>query len=160
MFIKHIIICSILFLSVFNCKEDKKTIKQTAVTFKKEGELTILKVADSSKINLDIEIADTEFEVQTGLMYRDSMKKNQAMLFVFDTAIPRSFYMKNTKIALDIIYLDETKKIVSFQKYAKSMDETSLPSNEAAKYVLEVNAGLSDVWSLAIGDRISYNEQH
>ena len=153
---KHIILISIIALSVFACKEDKKTISQTDISFKKEGELTIFKLADSTEINLDIEIADTDFDIQTGLMYRASMKKKQAMLFVFDDVTERYFYMKNTKIPLDIIYIDEAKKIVSFQKNAIPMDETSLPSNVPAKYVLEINAGLIDVWSLAVGDSINW----
>ncbi|MBP0904390.1 DUF192 domain-containing protein [Mariniflexile gromovii] len=158
MFIKRIICISIISLSVFACKEDKKTIKQTEISFKKEGTLSVFKLKDSTKINLDIEIADTDFDIQTGLMYRNSMKDNQAMLFVFDDVTERYFYMKNTKIPLDIIYIDEAKNIVSFQKNAKPMDETSLPSNVPAKYVLEVNAGLVDAWSLAVGDSISYTE--
>ena len=80
---KHIILISIIALSVFACKEDKKTISQTDISFKKEGALTIFKLADSTEINLDIEIADTDFDIQTGLMYRACMKKKQAMLFVF-----------------------------------------------------------------------------
>ena len=65
--------------------------------------------------------------------------------------------MKNTKIPLDIIYIDEDKTIVSFQKNAKPFDETSLPSNAPAKYVLEVNAGLSDQWQLEVGDSIEFD---
>ncbi|WP_308990491.1 DUF192 domain-containing protein [Mariniflexile litorale] len=158
MFIKHITLISILTLSVFACKEDKKPIKQTDISFKKEGELSIFKLVDSTSLKIDIEIADTDFDIQTGLMYRDSMKKNQGMLFVFDDETERYFYMKNTKIALDLVYINGAKKIVSFQKNAKPFDETSLPSNEPAKYVLEVNAGLTDEWSLTVGDSISYSE--
>ncbi len=146
-----------LVLNLVSCKEDKKVIKQTEITFKKEGELTIFKISDSTKIKLDIEIADTDFDIQTGLMYRESMEKHQAMLFVFNDESERYFYMKNTKIPLDIIYLDANKTIVSFQKNTKPMDESSLPSNAPAKYVLEVNAGLVDIWSLAIGDSINYS---
>jgi uncharacterized membrane protein (UPF0127 family) len=152
-----LILFGILILNLYACKKEKKEIKQTEVTFKKEGELTIFKVIDSTEIKLDIEIAITDFEIQTGLMYRDSMKKNQGMLFVFDDVSERSFYMKNTKIALDIIYIAEDKLIVSFQKNTKPFDESSLPSNAPAKYVLEVNAGLVDTWSLSAGDKISYN---
>jgi uncharacterized protein len=137
------------------CKEDKKVVKQTEIAFKKEGELNILKL-DSTVVTLDIEIADTEYDTQTGLMYRNTMKKNQGMLFVFDDVSQRFFYMKNTKIPLDIIYIDEQKKIVSFQKNAKPFDESSLPSNFPAKYVLEVNAGLVDAWSLSVGDTLEY----
>lgn len=146
-------------LSVFpftSCKQDKKVITQTEVTFTKESDLTIFKVIDSTKVTLDIEIADTDFDIQTGLMYRNSMKKNQGMLFVFDDETERFFYMKNTKIPLDLIYINANKSIVSFQKNAKPFDESSLPSNAPAKYVLEVNAGLVDVWGIAVGDRITY----
>lgn len=146
-----------LVLNLSACKENKKNIQQTEVTFKKEGELSIFKASDSTEIKLDIEIADTDYDIQTGLMYRDSMEKNRGMLFVFDDASERYFYMKNTKISLDIIYIAEDKTIVSFQKNAKPFDENSLPSKVPAKYVLEVNAGLVDVWSIAVGDKIRYN---
>ena len=149
-------VCLNFLMVLSSCKNDKKVIKQTEVTFKKEGELIIFKSADSTKITLDIEIADTEFDRETGLMYRHSMPNNQGMLFVFEDERPRYFYMKNTEIPLDLIYLGSNKKIVSFQKNAKPFDESSLPSNAPAKYVLEVNAGLADTWSLSVGDSLSF----
>lgn len=139
------------------CKETPKTIEQTVVNFKKEGELSIYKQAtDSVLVALEIEIADTDYEIQTGLMYRDNMKPNRGMLFVFEDVSPRYFYMKNTRFALDLIFVDDENKIVSFQKNAKPFDETSLPSNAPAKYVLEVNAGQVDVWGVSVGDYIKY----
>ncbi len=142
-------------LGISACKENKKVIKQTEVTFTKEGKLTIFKTLDSTKVTIDIEIADTDYDIQTGLMYRNSMENKQGMLFVFDYETERFFYMKNTKIPLDLIYINANKSIVSFQKNAKPFDETSLPSNAPAKYVLEVNAGLADTWKLSVGDSIS-----
>jgi uncharacterized membrane protein (UPF0127 family) len=151
------LLISVLF-GITSCKDDKKTIKQTEVFFKKEGELTVHKItSDSTLIKLDIDISDTDFERQTGLMYRSSMRNNQGMFFVFDDEQERSFYMKNTKIPLDLIYIDSDLKIVSFQKNAQPFNESSLPSNAPAKYVLEVNAGLSDIWQLSVGDSLSYN---
>lgn len=153
---RHLISC-FLIISLLACKENKKVIKQTKITFKKEDELVIHKIkTDSTKVSLDIEIADTDYETETGLMYRDAMETNQGMLFVFDDEIPRYFYMKNTKIPLDIIYISADKTIVSFQKNAKPFDESSLPSNAPAKYVLEINAGLADAWGLSVGDRLSF----
>ncbi|MGV8812925.1 MAG: DUF192 domain-containing protein [Gelidibacter sp.] len=138
------------------CKDDQKTVKPVVVEFKKEGEL-ILKTANDSIIkNLDIEIADDEYQTQTGLMYRDSMGQNQAMLFVFPEEDYHAFYMKNTKFSLDIIYIDADNNIVSFQKNAQPYSETSLPSNVPAKYVLEINGGLADQWGLKVGDKIEY----
>ncbi|MFV0541860.1 MAG: DUF192 domain-containing protein [Aestuariibaculum sp.] len=147
---------SLCSLSIFSCKEKEKKITQTKVEFKKEGELTIFKI-DSTTVTLDIEIADTDYDVQTGLMYRDSMKTNHGMLFIFEDEAPRYFYMKNTKIPLDIIYIDSQKKIVNFQKNAKPFNENSLPSNVPAQYVLEINAGLVDTWALKLGDRVNWD---
>ncbi|WP_370478031.1 DUF192 domain-containing protein [Tamlana flava] len=151
-----LLFCLTSLMVLTSCKNDKKVIKQTEVSFKKEGELTIFKSIDSTKITLDIEIADTEFDRETGLMYRHSMPNNQGMLFVFEDEGPRYFYMKNTEIPLDLIYVGTNKKIVSFQKNAKPFDESSLPSNAPAKYVLEVNAGLADIWNLRVGDSLSF----
>ncbi|WP_223551681.1 DUF192 domain-containing protein [Aestuariivivens sp. NBU2969] len=155
MSIKRFLLYVCYLLIIVSCKDNKKVIKQTEVTFKKEGELTIIK-SDSTTVHLNIEIADTDYDTQTGLMYRNSMADTQAMLFIFENEQPRSFYMKNTRIPLDIIFIGENKKIVSFQKNAQAFDETSLPSNSPAKYVLEVNAGLADKWQLKIGNTISY----
>ncbi|WP_431137588.1 DUF192 domain-containing protein [Psychroserpens mesophilus] len=155
-------LCAVSVLGIFSfssisCKKESKskTVKAITVSFQKEGELQLKKAASDSIITkLDIEIADDDYSTQTGLMYRKSMKNHQGMLFIFPDSDYRSFYMKNTEIPLDIIYISEDKQIVSIQKNAKPMDETSLPSEAPAKYVLEINAGLSDIWELEKGDRI------
>lgn len=158
MYKKTILLFSLIF-ALGSCKDDsKKEIKTETISFTKEGELNIFKIAsDSTSVAFDIEIAENEYETQTGLMYRSSMKDNQGMLFIFPNVSTRSFYMKNTEFPLDIIYIGENKKIVSFQKNAKPYDESSLPSEAPAKYVLEVNAGLSDKMGLQVGDSIAYS---
>ncbi len=150
--------------SLYNCKDNKniepKSITKE-ITFTKEGELTLLKAKNDSIIEkLDIEIADDDYSTQTGLMYRNSMAENQAMLFIFPDEQQRSFYMKNTEIPLDIIYFNSKKEIVSIQKNAKPYDETSLPSQAVSQYVLEVNAGLSDSWNLELGDTFGYSRKN
>jgi hypothetical protein len=143
-----------------SCKDDKKIIKTSEVTFTKEGELTLYKSAtDSIIVKLDIEIADNEYDTQTGLMYRNSMMEQQGMLFIFKDEKPRSFYMKNTRFALDLIFLDANKTIVSYQENAKPLDESSLPSNAPAMYVLEVNAGLVNKWHLEVGDKMAFTSK-
>ncbi|WP_223826596.1 DUF192 domain-containing protein [Flagellimonas sp. S3867] len=148
------------FFIVSSCKtESKKEIKTENIAFTKEGELMVSSAENNSKLaQFDIEIAETEYETQTGLMYRDTMEENQGMLFIFDDVAMHSFYMKNTHFALDIIYIDENLKIASFQKNAKPFDETGLSSGIPIKYVLEINAGLSDKMGLTVGDSISYNK--
>lgn len=141
------------------CKEDKKVVKTETISFKKEGELSIYKgETDSLITKLDIEIANTSYETQTGLMYRDGMEENQAMLFIFDEPAYHSFYMKNTRFSIDIIFIDDQLRIASFKERARPMDENGLSSEVPVQYVLEVNAGLAEQWQLEIGDRISYQE--
>ncbi len=149
----------LLFLTALACNNSNKSVsKSLDIDFKKEGTLQLKKAESDSLIaTLDIEIADDDYQTQTGLMYRNSIADSQGMLFIFPNEISRSFYMKNTRFALDIIYISGDSTIVSFQKNAKPFDETSLPSNAPAKYVLEVNAGLADKWKLQIGDKIVFN---
>ncbi|TYB73818.1 DUF192 domain-containing protein [Bizionia saleffrena] len=145
-------------LTTMSCKEENKVIKQVEVPFKKEGDLTLFKKGTDSIIKvLDIELALTQTERDLGLMYRNELKDNQGMLFVFPDSQPRSFYMRNTHISLDIIYLDHNRAIVSIQREAKPMDESSLPSESAAQYVLEINGGLSKKWNLEAGDKIEFS---
>lgn len=152
-----VLVGSMLFLNA--CKtEVKKEIKTKTITFTKEGELTISKSeTDSIIASLDIEIAETDYETQTGLMYRESMGQKQGMLFIFPDVAHHSFYMKNTQFPLDIIYIDENLKIASFQKNAQPLDESGLPSEGPVKFVLEINAGLSDQWGLEVGDAVAYS---
>jgi uncharacterized membrane protein (UPF0127 family) len=151
------LICSLTLFVNCDDKKSHKTESKVVVSFKKEGVLQLKKANTDALIKvLDIEIADDEYETQTGLMYRTELGENQGMLFIFPDVQMRSFYMKNTKIPLDIIYIDENKGIVSIQKNAKPYDERSLPSEAPAKYVLEINAGLSDEWELAQGDKIIF----
>lgn len=142
-----------------SCKDASKSIEQPEVTFTKEGELTLYKATTDTVITtLDIELAKTDFEIQTGLMYREKMKDHQAMLFVFDDIRERNFYMKNTRFPLDLIFLDHNKTVVSFQKNAQPLDESSLPSHALAQFVLEVNGGLAEQWRLEVGDKMDYLE--
>ncbi|MET6990007.1 DUF192 domain-containing protein [Sediminicola arcticus] len=150
-----------MFLFLTSCKkEPRKALETTAITFTNEGKLSVFKKDRDSLITMmDIEIAESDYETATGLMYRKSMEEKQGMLFIFQDVAKHSFYMKNTEIPLDLIFIDENLTIVSFQKEAKPFDETSLSSEVSIKYVLEINAGLADKWILEVGDQITFERQ-
>ncbi len=153
------VILLVFAIVLVSCKtESKQALKTETISFTKEGELTVMSTeTDSIKANFDIEIAETEYETQTGLMYRKSMKEDRGMLFIQPTESLQYFYMKNTEISLDIIYINSGMKIVSFQKNAEPFNENTLPSNAPAKYVFEINAGLSEQLGLQVGDSISFS---
>lgn len=141
------------------CKENKSlAVKKLDIKFKKEGELKIVRASNDSILKtIDIEIADNNYERETGLMYRNTMQKNQGMLFIFDNEQYLAFYMKNTIIPLDILYINANNTIVDIYKSTTPYSNEALPSKSIAKYVLELNAGLADEWQIEIGDSISYN---
>ena len=153
----------LLFLSLLlgsGCRgEGDKSLGTEPATFKKEGELNILdSETDVTLIKLDIEIASTDYEIQTGLMYRKEMGERQGMLFVFNEEAPHSFYMKNTLIPLDILFIDRELTIVKIHRNAEPLNEAGIPSGGPVQYVLEVRAGMSDKWGLEEGDRIEYEK--
>ena len=140
--------------SVSGPKPQQRKKQRVEVPFIKQGELQIL-TSNEDTLSFDIEIADNAIKTEQGLMYRSSMKDEDGMLFIFPDVQPRSFWMKNTRIGLDIIYADADGKIVSIAKYAKPYDDKhSLPSNYPAKYVFEINDGLSDKLGISAGDKI------
>lgn len=142
-----------------SCKdESKKVIKTTPVTFTKEGDIEIYKQdTDSLITSLDIEIAESDYETQTGLMYRKGMETNQGMLFIFPDVAMHSFYMKNTEFSIDIIFIDENLKVAHIAKNAEPLNENGLSSKVPVKYVLEVNSGLSETWKISVGDKVKFD---
>lgn len=129
---------------------------RSAVAFVKQGELRFLDKRHNLLSSVDIEIADNEARRTQGLMYRDSMADNQAMLFIFPNEEERSFWMKNTILPLDIIYLNAKDQIITVQRNTVPYSEESVPSNGPAKYVVEVNAGFCDRHSIKAGDHIEW----
>lgn len=126
-----------------------------ATTFEKEGELFISDKEGTSKATINIEVADSEEERNLGLMYRKKMDDNNGMLFVFDNDAPRNFWMKNTYLSLDFIFINSQNEIVNIKKNIAPMSEAGVPSDVPAKYVLELNAGYADGYQLQIGDIVS-----
>ncbi|MEA1877984.1 MAG: DUF192 domain-containing protein [Bacteroidota bacterium] len=124
--------------------------------FNKEGELNFLDQNDKLITSIDIEIADDDFQTQRGLMYRRSMKDNRGMLFIFPDVEERSFWMKNTFLSLDILYIDANKKIVSIAENVTPRSEESIWSEAPAKYVVEVVAGFVTQHQIEVGDRFSF----
>ena len=92
----------------------------------------------------NVEMALTPGQRARGLMYRRVLAEDAGMVFVFGDESPRSFWMRNTYVPLDIIYVNGRGEIVSIAKNTNPLDDTPVPSFFPAKFVLEVNAGTSD----------------
>lgn len=98
-----------------------------------------------------VEIADDAAERAQGLMFREEMAPDHGMLFVYPSGRPVAFWMKNTPLPLDIIYINERGVICGIVPNTTPYSEESIPSGCAAQTVLELNAGEAEAAGLRIG---------
>lgn len=125
--------------------------------FKKDGELKFLK-SDSKEIitKIDIEIADNDYKRALGLMFRDTLLPQNGMVFLMGNEEFQGFWMKNTKIPLDIIYVASNYRIVSVHKNTVPYSLDNISSEAPASIVVEVNAGFTDKYNIKADDFISF----
>ena len=116
---------------------------------------TILTIVNSAgeRVEVPVEVADTEEERQMGLMGREALAEDAGMLFVFDVEQQHSFWMKDTLIPLSIAFVDSEGRIVDIQDM-QPLDETSHLSAEPAQYALEVNQGFFGARGIQVGDTV------
>lgn len=137
--------------------QPKKQVEMKEPEFRKDGTLKFVSAKGNKLIKqIDIETALTEQQHEQGLMYRKSMDEARGMLFVFPNSEQRSFWMKNTFIPLDIIYISADKEIVKIVKNAVPRSEKSLLSEKDAMYVVEVVGGFCDKYNIIEGDKIDF----
>lgn len=116
-----------------------------------------------------VELAGTRYQVELaqddesrarGLMFRDQMDADHGMLFIHDTQEPQAYWMKNTRIALDILYFDNARKLVSQQRDVPPCSAGDrcppYPSFKPARYVLELNAGQAEKLKLRDGAELTF----
>lgn len=144
--VKRAVTQSVLALAVFvgltvsACASEPRVVLQTA-----NGELTVT-----------VEVVSTPTQQAVGLMYRKELGALAGMLFVFDTAIEHPFWMKNTVLPLDMIFLGDDRKVVGIVKNAVPFTTTARTVGVASRYVLEVNAGFSDKHGIKNGDLVRF----
>jgi uncharacterized membrane protein (UPF0127 family) len=110
----------------------------------------------NAHIRLNVEIADSAEKRAIGLMHRENLPYNSGMWFIYETPRTVAFWMRNTLIPLDMIFVDELGKVQKIHKNARPMDETPIPGGDNIQFVLEVNAGLSERYGLGAGDYIRH----
>jgi uncharacterized membrane protein (UPF0127 family) len=113
-------------------------------------------VSASGVHGFTVEIADTAEEQRRGLMFRRSMADDAGMLFLYEDEEPLSYWMRNTYIPLDIIYINAEGRIVSLVRNAAPLSDRSLPSGAPAIAVLEVNGGTADRLGFGEGDEVRH----
>ena len=109
----------------------------------------------------EVEIADNDASRAQGLMFRDKMADGHGMLFIHDYEEPQAYWMKNTRIPLEILYFDTGRKLVTQQRDVPPCSAGDAcpiyPSNAPARYVLELNAGQAAKLKLQDGSEIRFD---
>lgn len=124
--------------------------------FLKEGMLSFYTPDGIYVSTIDIELAENTDERRIGLMFRNTMGENQGMFFIFPYDDMQAFWMKNTILPLDMLFINSKDEIVTIHKNTTPFAETSYPSTSPAQYVLELNAGYVDKLGITEGYRISW----
>jgi uncharacterized membrane protein (UPF0127 family) len=140
----------LLFLLLFQLPEPETPSQGDTVVFR----------TSSGDIEVSVEIADTPEKRGEGLMYRESLPENSGMLFIFEDEAIRTFWMKNTHLPLDMIFINSEMDIVHIEKDAQPCESDpcrTYSSQLPAKYVVEVNAGFSERKGLDIGDFVEFS---
>jgi uncharacterized membrane protein (UPF0127 family) len=119
------------------------------------GNLTFQR-ADGTTIPLDIEIATTPAQTEYGLMFRRFLPPHAGMLFLFTPAQPVSFWMKNTFIPLDMLFVQEDGTITKIVTRAQPFSLAHINSGDPVRAVIEINGGAADQWGLKTSDKVLY----
>jgi hypothetical protein len=125
--------------------------------FTKHGTLTFVSQQNQEPIKqIDIEVKRDDYERAEGMMWRKSMEDSQGMLFIMDAPEPQTFWMRNTYIPLDIMFVAQDNTILNIRKNAPPQTLSPQSSEGNALYVVEVNGGFSDKYGVKAGDKISF----
>jgi uncharacterized membrane protein (UPF0127 family) len=111
---------------------------------------------DKGERSFTIEIADDPGERSRGLMFRREMDDDHGMLFIFEQSQPVGFWMKNTPLPLDMIFISRDKKIVGIVEQAVPFSLDSRSVGAPSQFVLEINGGLSRRYGLKEGDSVRF----
>lgn len=131
--------------------------KPAGPVFQKQGELQFHgRQSREVLTGIDIELARDEMSRARGLMWRRSLGENEGMLFIMEAQEVQSFWMLNTYIPLDILFVDEQKQIVTIRSNTAPQSLQPVTSDKPALYVVEVNAGFCKKHGIETGDYIDF----
>lgn len=132
---------------------DKEEFKPV---FRKDGTLWVISPVGETKAAFDIEIAEKDKDVLQGLKYREDMEDNQGMFFIFQYLDYHSFWMQDTYLSLDMIFIDHYNKIINIAKNTTPFSEDPIFPEKPNQYVLELLAGTTDKLNITDTDEVTW----
>lgn len=114
-------------------------------------------LAGSAKHTVTVDVVDSDATRERGLMYRRELDSNEGMLFLMDRVAVHSFWMRNTFLPLDIIFIDEAFRVVGTLADMRPLDETARDIGKPSLYVLEVNSGWAAKHQIEPGTLVQFD---
>lgn len=124
--------------------------------FRHDGNLDIISPDGKIKTSFKIEIVVSEAEVMRGMKYRDKLDKDQGMLFIFPVPDYYDFWMQDTYLPLDMLFISADETIFQIHENAVPFSEDRISPEKPNNYVLEINAGIAKELKIKTGDKISW----
>ena len=118
--------------------------------------VTLVLHTDTGPHSFNIEIAKTPSEKILGLMYRRSLPADAGMLFLYDRPQQVTFWMRNTYIPLDMVFIGADGRVQRIESHTEPFSLAAISSDGDVKSVLELNAGTADAIGLKVGDKVDY----
>lgn len=135
---------------------DEPVETQVNIPFRSDGSLSFFRDEELLR-TIAIEIAEDDSSRNRGLMQRSELPADSGMLFVFPAEAEQGFWMGNTRLALDFVWIRSSGEVHSMTKYIQPMRTETVPSNGPVQYVLELEAGFLDSLGLIEGDQIEWS---
>ena len=146
----------LLIILVSSCQNSPEpTPAAPEIPFRVDGSLDFIRMGETL-LSLDVEIADTDSLRERGMMQRTSFPPESGMLFLFDHQEIRQFWMGNTPLSLDLLFISNDSTIVDIAKYAKPYSDEPIVGGAPAQFVLEVPGGFADTRGIVEGDQVHW----
>ena len=144
----------------YSCKKEAPNLEPEKLkyTFRHDGSLEVFGKDNKLKTTFRIEIVESEEEVTRGMKYRDSMDDDTGMLFVFGAPDIYDFWMQDTYLPLDMLFIASDGTINEIHENAVPFSEERIHPTQIHLYVLEIKAGLAKKLNIASGDRIIWKK--
>lgn len=150
-----------LVLFVAGCGSERRDLPtiNTEARFERDGRLTFLTPEGDTLRTIDIEIAESEQDRATGLMGRRGLPANSGMFFIMDDVDTTGFWMKNTPLPLDIMFVGADSQIINIVKRTTPFSEEVIRPTAPKKYVVEVRGGYTDRAGITDSMRITWTRR-
>ena len=145
-------------LSAAGCRSDDPELRviRTETDFRRDGSLSFLDAGGDTMATIDIEIAETDEARTRGLMGRRSLPPRSGMFFIMDEADTTGFWMRNTPMPLDIIFVGADSQVVRIARRTRPYSNDVISPEAAKKFVVEVRAGQADRLGITDSTRITW----